>query len=430
MAAPPSHPQSPPSARSLPVAGPTPPPFGLLRLHFATGLLCWCAGGLGLVLLSPTLAAGTFLAPAVLGLTHLFTLGWIGMAIVGTLYQLFPAFLGVSARSLPVAWLTYGTLIGGTLLLATGLYTGIPGVLLAGWTVLLVAVFAQAWNLLPARRRSARNRLSGWYFSLSHMGLGLALLLVLGRIGSDFGWWTAPRLGLLAGHVQLATLGFATLAVVGAGSRMIPMFLGAAPDHERPLEWLWRIALVGLLLFVGGSGFGVGLLTYSGMLGMALAVVIFLTQALGWFRRRAQPGLDPGTGHIASAFLWLTLALVTGLVLPAALSAAPALPLLYGLMVIPGWLSLVIAGVLYRILPALTWNRRHLRKAGQPGTPTPAELSRPGWGWASLILLNLGLGLMLIGVGLTLPALVRTGAVGYLAGVLTVLIHHFPLLRE
>lgn len=430
MAAPPSSLPSPPLSRPLPVAGPAPPPFGLLRLHFGTALLCWCAGALGLLFQAPTLARGAYLSPAVLGLTHLFTLGWIGMAIVGTLYQLFPAILGVSARSLPVARLTYVTLIGGTLLLAAGLAGGWRGVLLTGWAVLFVAVFAQAWNLLPARRQSTRNRLTGWYFSLAHMALGLAMLLVLGRIGGDFGWWTPPRLGLLAGHVQLAALGFATLSAVGAGSRMIPMFLGAPPADEAPLRWLWPCAVAGVLLFVGGNGFGIPGLTVAGMIGMAVAVGIFLWLALHWFRRRGQPRLDPATSHLASAFLWLTLALLTGLLIPGFHARIAALPLLYGLTVIPGWLSLLVAGVLYRVLPALTWNHRYARLAGRPGTPTPAELSRPSWGWASLLLLNLGLGMLLAGVGLGLPPLVRIGAASYLLGVLAVLAHHTPLLRK
>jgi hypothetical protein len=412
---------------SLPIAAPATPPLRLLRLHFGAALFWWLTGALGLVAAAGRLASGAFLDPLLLGLTHCFTLGWITIAIVGTLYQLFPALLGVGLRNLALAHWTWAGFVAGTAVLAGSLALWYPPGLIAGWLILFAAVFAQSWNVLAQRRRAVRNRVVGWYFNLAHQALGFAMLAALVRIGDGFGWWVTPRLGLLAAHFHMAALGFATLTAVGAGSRMIPMFLGAGRQPDWPLAWIWRLTAAGLIAFSIGTVASIRMLTWAGSGLMAGAVALFLFLAATWFQSRAARKLDHATAHLAAAFAWLGLALVTGFLVLGL--RAPRLPLLYGLIVLLGWLSHLIAGVLYRIIPVLTWNHRYARLAGAPGTPALADLSRPAYGWASLVLLNAGLALLLAGIAGGSIVLTRAGAVGYAAGTVVVAAHHYRLFR-
>ena len=78
------------------------PPFRLPGTHFA-GAIAWLVlAGAGLVVVAPDLAAGRFLAPRVLAVTHLYTLGVITASIFGALYQFYPMSLGAGARSVRV----------------------------------------------------------------------------------------------------------------------------------------------------------------------------------------------------------------------------------------------------------------------------------------------------------------------------------------
>jgi hypothetical protein len=63
------------------------PPFRLPGTHFTGALLWLLLGGAGLVATAPDLAAGRFLAPRVLAVTHLYTLGDIVASSFGALYK-------------------------------------------------------------------------------------------------------------------------------------------------------------------------------------------------------------------------------------------------------------------------------------------------------------------------------------------------------
>src|SRR5678815_1863848 len=86
-----------------PTAAPTPPPFPLLAAHFSLLAVSLVLGSTGLVAVAPLLAAGNFLAPRVLGVVHLFTLGVLLAAISGVMHQFYPMALGWALRSVRIA---------------------------------------------------------------------------------------------------------------------------------------------------------------------------------------------------------------------------------------------------------------------------------------------------------------------------------------
>ena len=177
-----------PAPRGLPIAGPAhPPPFRLTAGHFATALLWLLIGGVGLVAVSADLAAGNFLAPHVLAVTHLFTLGVLTTTIYGALYQFFPGALGIAIRSVRVAYWTWAAHTTGTLLLVAGFWTWHPALLGAGWILLFCGVFGSSWNLLPQRRRAPHGLVVGRYVSAGHIALGAAMLVALARVGNSLG---------------------------------------------------------------------------------------------------------------------------------------------------------------------------------------------------------------------------------------------------
>src|SRR5690606_4709530 len=118
------------------------------------GAIVWLVlGAIGLVIVAPLLAQGQFLAPRVIAVTHLFTLGVITSSIFGALYQFYPMSLGASPRSVPAgvagAWLLHF----GSALLGGGLWYRVPALPAAGRLPLLGVIGIVAWNLLPHRRR-------------------------------------------------------------------------------------------------------------------------------------------------------------------------------------------------------------------------------------------------------------------------------------
>jgi len=414
----------------LPLAMPVPPPFPLVGAHFAAGFAWALLGGTGLVLLGPPLARGGFLDPRLLGLTHLFTLGWITTVITGVLYQIFPAMLGIAAKSMRIARLSLAAHTAGMALLATGLTLEQGSLQAAGWTLLFAAVFGTAWNLLPQRRRAPRNRPLGLYVSYGHMGFGLAMVIGGVRIGDALGWWTTPRLGLLSAHFHFAAGGFATMILLGVGSRMIPMFLGADTTGEPAwLEaWLRRGLALGTVVFAAGEIGGLAWLTRAGAVIMAAAVVAALWRAAGWYRRRSVRRLDPSTSLLLTAFTWLGLSLVTGFDALAQGLAKPGVLTSYAVMILLGWLGASILAVSYRVLPNLAWHYRFGTRARQPGTPPPATMVVPALGWATLATHTLGLLAMMGGLHRASPVMVQAGAALFTLAILITGLHHLRLM--
>ncbi len=386
------------------------PPFALPGEHFAAGLAWLVVGAAGLVVVAPLLAQGAFSAPHVVAVVHCFTLGWITTSIFGALYQLFPIALGVPARSVRVGHGTFVLLQAGTLALVVGFWWWLPGLLAAGWVALGAAVWGLAWNLLPQRRRAERGHLIGRYVAGAHVALGLAMVVAAARVGNLLGWWEVNGQRLLAVHVHLAALGFATLVVVGVGSRLFTMFLLSHGHAEWPLRWIGPLVGAGLVVFGVGQLGGVGIASSMGALLMAAGTALYLYQAWTYFRHRVRRVLDPGLALAAAAHGFLVLALTTGLWLAMAQAPGPRLMAAYGVLGIFGWLSLLITGISQKILPFLTWVYRFSGHVGAPGMPKVADLTVPSWGWASVALLAGGTLLLAVAVAAGQAGAARAGA--------------------
>ena len=417
--------------RSLPIhqEPASPPPFALPGEHFAAAFTWLTLGSVGLVHVAPALAAGNFLEPHVLAVTHMFTLGVITTSIFGALYQLLPVLLGVKARSVPLGHTGFWLLTVGTATLVVGFWWWVPALLLLGWAVLFAAVGCVAANLLPARRQAKYGKLVGWYISAGHSALGLAMALALARIGEAAEWWTVDRLGFIAAHLSLAAIGFASLTAVGVGSRMIPMFLQSHGAPGWPLKAIGPLAAVGLVVQSIGLVWHVPALTASGAVVLLVAAACYLYLAGEYFRHRTVP-LDPAIGHIGAALVCLACAAGSGLVLllrPGAL--VPRHWVLYGVLMLLGWLVMLIIGVYHRILPFLTWLHLHGPASREQRVASVEALLTPRLAWASLVTLVLGVALLVGGIGFGVGAAAQAGAAVYLGGVVMVVFHHLRVLR-
>ncbi len=403
-----------------------PPPFLLPAEHFAAGLFWLTLGSAALVLIAPDLARGGFLNPRSIAVTHCFTLGVITTSIFGALYQIFPVALGIGARSIRAAHRTFWVLQAGILALVAGAWWWRPALLGLGWVLLAAAVGGMSWNLLPQRRRAPRGRLIGLYISAGHSALGLAMAVVAVRLGNAAGWWNVDRLDFLTAHVHLALVGFATLTVIGVGSRLLPMFLLAHGHLERPLRWIGPALGAGLLGYATGALARWPALRVAGGLAMAVSLTAYLGVAALYFRRRNRR-MDPGLAHVALAFLWLGCAVLLGLILLFRSRFDPRLVTVYGLAGLLGWLTLLVIGVYQKIIPFLTWLHRFGTRAGLPDTPTVAQLVTPAFGWSALAAYGAGLPLLALGLARGSGPVATAGAALWSAGTVFILLHHFRL---
>lgn len=414
--------------RKLPIAGPAhPPPFRLTAEHFAAALLWLLLGGIGLVVVADDLAVGNFLAPRVLAVTHVFTLGVLTTTIYGALYQFFPGALGVEIRSVRVAHWSWLMHTGGTLALVAGFWGWRPVLLGIGWALLFGGNYGSSWNLLPQRRKAPRGLLVGRYVAAGHIAFGTAMLVALLRVGNALGWWPADRMAIIASHFHLAVFGFVVFTAVGVGSWMLPMFLLAARAPTWPLRWIGPVGLAGLAALTTGELAGWRPVTTAGGSLVLASALLYLWQLMLYFRHAERRPTDPAMAHVAAGVLHFTLAVGLG---AAILTGSDSVRVwtAYGLLAIAGWLVLLVVGVLYKILPFLAWMNLFGPRAAQQGAPTQADLTSSGLVRLSLACLAPGVWGLAGGVLGSHAAVARAGALLYLAGVVVVLAQYLRIL--
>jgi hypothetical protein len=158
--------------------------------------------------------------------------------------------------------------------------------------------------------------------------------------------------------------------------------LGDVPDWRPVRAGLWcsQIGLLGLApalaLHAGYAAAGSGALILVGLISSGWA----LKQALATRKKRL---LDPGVWAFLRGLAGLVVAAVLGLLL-----AWPSTPwnstpggfgaMVYAVIVFGAALLPVIAGMMCKIVPFLTWMRAYGPKIGRGPTPAAGALTKPG----------------------------------------------------
>ena len=107
-------------------------------------------------------------------------------------------------------------------------------------------------------------------------------------------------------------------------------------------------------------------------------------------RARKRPGLDWGLRFVLAAAGFLPLGTVLGLALAFDRLSGPRVTLAYAVLVLGGWASLSIVGMMLKIVPFLVWYRVYSQQLGRVQVPTLAALGWPAAEAAAWVLLTAG----------------------------------------
>jgi hypothetical protein len=309
-------------------------------------------------------------SPATLAATHLLTLGFAGMTMVGATMQILPVLAGAPLPYPgPVASVVHATLTLGTLALAAGLFFSEPA-LLTSATLLLAAAFGVFLAALAASlmRVALVNETINM---LRYSTLALAVTVALGL------WLAAGRAGIAAFpdaslrdlHPGWGFAGWWALLLAALARQVVPMFQMTPPYPA----WMGRRLAVGMLAAL----LAWSLASWAGWAAVAAAAVAVLAVLYAAFsgatlwlqqkRRRRQPD--------ATVFFWriamlCALGAALGWALPWSSSlGVPAAPVALGVAVIAGAAMSAINGMLYKIVPFLAWF--HLQARSGMGRQVP-----------------------------------------------------------
>jgi len=298
--------------------------------------------------------------PALIATTHLVTLGFMTMTMLGALFQLLPVLSGVAVPAArPVALLVHAVLVAGVLLLCAGLVSGeffmlwlAAPLLLLGITGFCIALATRLVTRVAGGDSIHAIRLAVVALLVT-MGLGVYRVVAYA--------WPLPAVPELAAlHVGWALLGWVLILVMGISFQVIPMFQ-VTPDYP---PWMTRV--LPLLLFAALLLSGVGAVVAMPAAGwpVLLMAVVALTWAgyslhLMRFRKRRLPDMSVRFWMLGLSSLSLA-AVAFGIFFMQSAAAWPMLDSGTGLMVcgvlmVLGFACSVIMGMLQKIVPFLAY---------------------------------------------------------------------------
>ncbi len=339
------------------------PPISIPFRYFVTAPLFGLLAGLLVLVKGPELFL-TRWSPMTLGLTHLLTLGFLALVMCGALLQMLPVIVGSPVPAVTVVGpLCHILLVVGTALLVTSFLSGTLGgeitalVLLGGGVVLFSgAVMVALWRIkrVSATAIAMRLALISLFFTLL-----LGVLLGSGLIGS-MGF--ASIAGVVNIHLGWGLLGWVGLLLIGISYQVVPMFQ-VTPEYPQVMQrWLAPGIFVGLLVWsLFSSAHQIGNLgQWLPKLLMFLVVAGFCVYALATLRLQKQrkrriPDITLSFWRIGMLFVLFSAALWVLAQFAPSVSLSPSYPLLLGVALLMGVGVSVINGMIYKIVPFLSW---------------------------------------------------------------------------
>lgn len=294
-----------------------------------------------------------------LALTHLFTLGILGSAMLGAMMQILPVACNVhfpyarhTSRCVHIL-LTFGTLalVIGFLGLRPIWFTAAAILLALAFTAFITIASAGLWQHRRQVYKGAREILV--VVRLALLGLAMTAALGVTLAGTLAQGNALPALTDL--HAAWGLAGWAGMLLIGISFQLIPIFQ-VTEIYPKPLtRWLVIVILGALLAWSA--------LSLSNALPAVIreAVELLLVAAYGlyamttfhllWTRKR--PKAEPTTLFWRLAMLCLLACAPVWLWLTSQHDTAATL--LLGSLIIVGTLWSAINGMLYKIIPFLLW---------------------------------------------------------------------------
>lgn len=336
----------------------SPPLRAVLRYFLCTPLFALLAGAL--LAWHGETALQSRWTPATLALTHLFTLGALGMSMAGALIQILPVVAGVVLpRGRTMAPAVHALLAAGTLALAAAFLSSEPWLFRIALALLVPALLWLCGCVTVALWQPHAEGAAPMLGTVRLAVASLTVTVVLATLlGAPFAWPGMPPALPLARttdlHAMWGVFGWGGLLLAGVAFQVVPMFQ-VTPLYPSFVHQYLGVTVFLLLVAISAGALPLFLL-------LAYAGFAAVTYALLARRKRPQPD--------AMTLFWrLSMASLAGCILVWLMPAAPGRQLALGALAIVGFLYSAINGMLYKIVPFLVWH--HLQEQAAPGQRAP-----------------------------------------------------------
>ncbi len=368
------------------------PPLSLIAPYFKYGVIFYMLSMMSLLFFEPTFS---YQQMDVAGWVHLFLLGFVMMVIFGAMAQLVPVVLEVGHVVVDVYYIILPLLGFGVTIMVAGFWF-MPALLPYGGLLVLVAMLIFAFENIATLKKTTIRTLTvntvAWSNGYLLLGIITGFAIALGLSGD----LSIDISLMLKAHVYAVLGGYVLLTIIGLSLILIPMFSLAHGFDETAINRAFKLVVVGVGLVFIGALLGLEWLMMIGYLVTFAGAIFYLWQIYIIAMLTVRKELDVWAKSMIFAFGSLIFSMITGVVFLLTDSQTMLHTTVWFFLL--GFVSSMITGHLYKIVPFLVWFERFAPLVGKEKVPMLHEMySKEG---ANMMFMLTVAGVILGGFGL------------------------------
>ncbi len=346
------------------------PPFKLIAPYFVIGVLFYLISSLFMFSLDISEMMSYF-EFKIVGLVHLYLLGFVMMIIFGAMAQLIPVVLERGHFSVDFYYIIYPILSVGTLLMAFGfLYSNI--VLSFGGIFVLIAMSIFAFETLLTIKGIEKFNTTIVSVLISNIFLWIGVIVGFIMALTFAGMITSNVVLLLKAHIYLVVGGYIFITIIAFSYVLLPMFGLAHGFSKRPLDFSIMSQSIGVVCVFFSSLIESNLIAKIGYLLSLISIFSYFYLVYLINKKRARKQNDMYIISLLISFVSFVLAVIFGVLYVASFEEKFAI--LSGWFLFVGFFGFMIFGHLYKIVPFLVWYEKFSPFVGKKKVPMLADM--------------------------------------------------------
>jgi len=352
------------------------PPFRIVMKYFITAIVSFFVLNLMLTF-NYSSFSGNHFQPKLLSITHIMSLGWITMTIFGAMFQLIPVVLQVKIFSEFLAEIQYWLFTIGVITLVYSFWFFLVGLpLLIGAVLINAAIIIFIINITVTL-----TKVKEWNITATYLSAALFYLLVTAAAGLllainlGYPYIVGNHLEYISYHLIVAVVGWVSMVIMGVTFKLVSMFTLTHNFSIKSGKWAFGLINTGLIALMYELHSKNQVLFIISSIIIAAGIFFFSFQVYVIFKGRIRKNLDAPLKFTRTSFIFFLLSALFGLSLSISdLSGIINIKLAFGYVIFFGFISMLIIGQMYKIIPFLTWYHKYSSKAGLEKVPTLKEM--------------------------------------------------------
>ncbi len=344
------------------------PPFNLVAHFFLAGAFFYLLTSLALPFYAGELE-GFVLSNTIAALSHLYLLGFVMMIIFGAMYQLIPVILEIPLFSKDFAYIQFYLFTIGIVLMIYSFFNQNALALLPyGSLLVLVSMFIFTANVFLTYKSIENWTITAKYIFVSNIFLTVGVIFgFVIALNLWYGFLRIDILKMVLSHVFLVLGGYVMMTIMGVALVLIPMFSLAYGFGQKAIESSFYFIIAGEILFVYALLSDIFWLELAGFFLIVISFALFAYQMRLIFKKRVRKQNDYWAKNMIASYIFFILSVTVFLL--SYLFEWQRGVVFGGYLFFFGFLSTIIVGHIYKILPFLVWYQRYSPLVGKQKVP-------------------------------------------------------------